>query len=90
MMKLEYVDKYRNGGIVQGVKCQANCGHVIKVGDWAMYERRSWNGGDSPGYTALHVECIRAMIVDVPTDASVQGQFNEIKSRVKHGSPEWL
>lgn len=88
-MKLEYIDKYRNDGIVKGVKCQANCGHVIKIGDWAMYERRSWTTPD-PGYTALHVECIRAMIADVPTDASVQGQYNEIKGLVKTGSPEWL
>ena len=48
-----------------------------------MYHRKS-----GFGYVALHVECVRAMITDVPTDESVMGQFNEILQDRPNGCNE--
>ena len=85
-MKVEQITRYSNDQMVKGVKCSApGCGTVIKLGDTAMWERKS-----GFGYVALHVECVRAMIEDVPTDQSVMGQFNEIKGLVHNGSAAWL
>jgi len=79
MMKVEFVEEYRNQGIVKGVKCTM-CSLVIQIGDHVLFERRR-----NEGYTALHVECIRAIIVNIPTDASVLGQFNEIRREAEEG-----
>jgi hypothetical protein len=85
-MKVEQITRFSNDQMVKGVKCCApHCGATIKLGDTAMYHRKS-----GFGYVALHVECVRAMISDVPTDESVMGQFNEIKGLATQGSAEWL
>lgn len=79
-MRTEFVEAYRNSGIVKGVRCKL-CNNGIVVGDWAMYERRR-----NSGYTALHVECVRAIIDNIPTDESVMGQFNEIRREAEEGT----
>lgn len=78
-MKVEFVEEYRNQGIVAGIKCSL-CPHIIQIGDTVLFERRK-----NEGYTALHVECIRAIIDNIPTDDSVLGQFNEIRREAEEG-----
>ena len=85
-MRVEQITRFSNDQMVKGVLCCApGCGATIKLGDTAMWKRFS-----GMGYVALHVECVRAMITDVPTDQSVMGQFNEIKGLVQEGSAGWL
>ena len=77
--KVEFVEAYRNQGIVRGIGCRI-CNNGIGIGDHALYERRK-----NDGYTALHVECIRAIIDHIPTDESVLGQFNQIRREAEEG-----
>lgn len=79
-MKVEFVKEYRNQGIVKGLTCGL-CPNKILIGEHVLYERRK-----NDGYTVLHVECVRAIIDNIPTDESVMGQFNEIRREAEEGT----
>lgn len=70
--RVEKVVEFRNQGIVNGLVCEI-CNDSIEIGDSVLYKRTR-----NVGYTCLHVDCIRAMIADVPSDDSVMGEFNTL------------
>jgi len=73
MWKAETVLEFANQGVVNGLICEL-CTGVVDIGDSVLYNRVR-----NVGYTCLHVECIRAMIADMPSDESVMGEFNMLR-----------
>lgn len=62
----------------------AGCGSAIRLGENVVVHRER-----NVGIFALHVDCVRAMISDIPSDESLMGRYNTIVED-KEGILEWV